>query len=187
MKWKKYDEYHEVSDCGDIRLLKKYGTYKKGYIFKQNKTTKKGYKRVHIQGKGYMVHRLVAELFVYNDNPLIKTEVNHINFDRTDNRAENLEWVSHSENIQKSARENNAYNFGRFSKELIDTTTGELYDSAKCFAQKHNITTSSITNSIRRGHRCCGCKLKYTGNIIRYNKKGKLLRQKYDSKITEDL
>lgn len=40
MKWKKYDEYHEVSDCGDIRLLKKYGTYKKGKLQKQNYDSK---------------------------------------------------------------------------------------------------------------------------------------------------
>lgn len=176
MKWKKYDEYHEISDCGDIRILKNYNTYKKGYVFKQNKPTKKGYKRISINGKAYMVHRLVAELFVYNDSPTTKTEVNHINFNRTDNRAENLEWVSHAENVRKSAKDNNAYSFGRTSKELLNITTGELFDSIKDFAKKHKITTGAITNAIRRGNKCCGFELKYTGKIIHYNKNGKIIK-----------
>lgn len=46
--------------------------------------------------KGELVHRLVALHFV--DNPEGKPEVNHINHIRDDNRFENLEWVSKSEN-----------------------------------------------------------------------------------------
>lgn len=46
--------------------------------------------------KGELVHRLVALHFI--DNPEGKPEVNHINHIRDDNRVENLEWVSKSEN-----------------------------------------------------------------------------------------
>ena len=46
--------------------------------------------------KGELVHRLVALHFI--DNPEGKAEVNHINHIRDDNRVENLEWVSKSEN-----------------------------------------------------------------------------------------
>lgn len=44
------------------------------------------------------VHRLVATAFVAN--PKMYDEVNHINFDRSDNRADNLEWISHKANVQ---------------------------------------------------------------------------------------
>ena len=46
--------------------------------------------------KRYTIHRLVAE--AYCDKPEGCEQVNHINGDKRDNRAENLEWVTASEN-----------------------------------------------------------------------------------------
>lgn len=62
----------------------------------------KGYGRVHIGRKFYFVHRLVAELYV--PNPDGKPQVNHINGDKTDNRADNLEWVTNKENRQHAVK-----------------------------------------------------------------------------------
>lgn len=59
----------------------------------------KGYKLIKITNpkrKNLYVHRLVAEAFLPNPNGY--KEVNHINGNKSDNRAENLEWVSLQQN-----------------------------------------------------------------------------------------
>ena len=61
-----------------------------------------GYLRVQINGKFYKVHRLVAETFI--QNPENKSQVDHINRNRTDNRVENLHWCTPSENCRNTAQ-----------------------------------------------------------------------------------
>lgn len=55
-----------------------------------------GYEMVCFKYKQYRVHKLVAELFV--PNPENKPCIDHKNRIRTDNRADNLEWVTVLEN-----------------------------------------------------------------------------------------
>lgn len=62
-----------------------------------------GYKEViftDTDGRQYsrLLHRVVAEAFCKQE--LGKEEVNHINGDKLDNRAENLEWVTHGDNLK---------------------------------------------------------------------------------------
>ena len=101
--WKKIKgfENYEVSNCGNIRrkYLKGYKYRKpviqKGYCsitFVLNKT---GFKKIQI-------HRLVAEAFIENNEN--KKCINHINGIKNDNRVDNLEWCTHSENEKHSFR-----------------------------------------------------------------------------------
>ena len=65
--------------------------------------------RVGSNQKAY-VHVLVAETFI--DNPCHKTQVDHINRIRTDNRVENLRWATASENQRNTERYDNATDLG---------------------------------------------------------------------------
>lgn len=55
-----------------------------------------GYVYVKLNNERYLKHRLIAIQFIENPNNL--PEVDHKNHDRTDNRIENLRWVSSSTN-----------------------------------------------------------------------------------------
>jgi len=75
-------------------------------VFRFSKLSTSGYMRTGFLGKTWYVHRLVAAAFLPNPERL--REVNHKNCDKTDNRPENLEWVSSLEN-HTHARVNGLY------------------------------------------------------------------------------
>lgn len=91
-----FEGLYEVSDQGRVRNAKK-------HVLAFNKMTN-GYLCVHLYANGKhtrspkTIHRLVARVFLAK--PEHATEVNHKNFDRADNRVENLEWVSAVENVR---------------------------------------------------------------------------------------
>lgn len=60
-----------------------------------------GYVQINIDEKCCPKHRLIALQFVENDDPEHKTDVDHINSDKLDNRITNLRWISHKDNVKK--------------------------------------------------------------------------------------
>ena len=57
-----------------------------------------GYIYVTLNGKKFRKHRIIALQFIPNDDPEHKTQVDHINHDKTDYHLSNLRWVSPSQN-----------------------------------------------------------------------------------------
>lgn len=64
----------------------------------------------------FTLHRLIAELFVENKDPKNCVFVNHINENKNDFRAKNLEWVTPSENVLYSIKTGTNKNCGETSK-----------------------------------------------------------------------
>ena len=88
-----------------------------------------GYQIVNVSRPPQCVHRMVAETWL--DNPNHHRDVNHINGDKSDNRVENLEWVTHSENMRHAVRT------GLINQTPVrNVETGEVYESiSECARQ----------------------------------------------------
>lgn len=102
------------------------------------------------------VHILLAQAFI--SNPENKPFVNHRNGIKTDNRLENLEWVTHAENIK------HAYRLGlvkKKGKRVIDKCTGNEYKNIKEAAEILNLNYSTARGYINGG-------IKYNPTCLEY-------------------
>ena len=70
------------------------------------KQTEDGTRRVFINGKYQLFHRVVALAFCPNDDPENKTQVDHLDMDPSNCLPENLEWVTRGENVRRSFQKN---------------------------------------------------------------------------------
>ena len=135
-----YDGMYQVSNMGRILSMKK-GT---PYILKPY-PTRQGYMMVRLYENGgkrnyrdYAVHRLVAIAFIPNNDG--KPEVNHIDGNKANNCADNLEWCTPKENMAHSWEKglsNNTYKaIQQHSKDVqtpvivTNVQTGESYKFA---------------------------------------------------------
>ena len=150
MVWKPivgFEDCGEVSNTGLIR--NKHGLIRKTTVGKN------GYERVGFHGgqETVFVHRLVARAFCdgYEDS----LQVNHKDGDKLNNNADNLEWVTCSENVKHAfdtglkvyAHPNTIISDDEFQKVLDRRANGETCQS---IADDYGVTKAAITNRIAR-------------------------------------
>lgn len=88
--WKKFNDTYSVSDSGEVR------NDKRSHILKGDLNSK-GYLRVRLNNKQYLIHRLVALLYIPNPNNY--PQVNHLDMNKINNKKNNLEWCTNSQNM----------------------------------------------------------------------------------------
>lgn len=142
-QWKiiKGFETYEVSDMGDVR------NRETGYVLKGG-SDKDGYLQVHLSVKGKKttkkVHRLVCEAFL--QNPENKSDVNHINEIKSDNRLINLAWMTHSENMKYGSRKEKTQ---KPVYVIYSDETDEYYPSVTICARELGLTPAHIVDVLK--------------------------------------
>ena len=171
-----FEGLYQISNYGRVKSLERiknckssnqFTTFDSIIIVKERvmKLKKDRYLRVQLYDKNgysryYSVHRLVGDAFIKNNDK--KPIVDHKNNNTYDNRANNLQWVTYSDNAKYS------YDRGRIKK------IGKEHQSSKLIGQfdldgnllatyygsgEASRTTGIDSGSIRKCCRCCyGCK-----------------------------
>lgn len=162
---KDFEGYYQINENGEVmsvdRVVK--CTHNKTRIYKGKKIKcnigTNGYYYVVLSKNGitktYYIHRLMAETFL--EKPNDNCEVDHISGNKLDNRLENLRWLDRHTNAsdgwKKKRKVSHKGGKNPRAKQVICTTTGEVFGCIKDFAEKYNINYSTIRLKIRQGKR----------------------------------
>ena len=157
----KYDNLYQVSNLGRIKR-KKHSFIRKNksyiiddYIVSQN-INNAGYLCVSlsVNGKVYYntVHRLVAENFIPNPNNL--SDVDHIDNNKENNNVNNLQWISHKDNMNKAFHINDSFlylNGGGKKRKVKNIEDNKCFNSIREAKRYYNKSLSGIYYWIKIG------------------------------------
>ena len=170
-----YEGYYQVSNLGRVKTLERMRVDKNGVEYRIRERILSqpldayGYPVVGITSRDGVhraktVHRLMAMAFL--PNPENKKCVDHINGIRTDNRLENLRWVTHKENIANTYRLNHqvkwadrnmsdesVYNFTHSQCRPVIRSDGQRFESIAAAARDIGLKSSKMVCDCVRGLR----------------------------------
>lgn len=142
--WKDIDGYdgeYQVSNQGRVKSLKSRFGKQPTETIMMLQPEHTGYMRVCLvknkKPRCIPVHRLVAKTFIPNTEN--KPIIDHINGNRTDNRVENLRWVTHSENSQ-----NTRYGSARWNSVKVKDNHGHIFDSYREAGRYWGLTGNTV-------------------------------------------
>lgn len=156
-----FENHYKVSRDGKISSINRVVIRTDGrlctYPEKQIDTriNNRGYESVRLSKGGKtvtrFVHRIVAQAFV--PNPENKPCVNHINGLKIDNRCENLEWVTHQENIRHAYDtglvESNKGGLHHMATMILNESTGETWSTIQDAAKALGINYNTLRHQLQ--------------------------------------
>lgn len=161
-----YEGKYQVSNMGRVKSLNYRHTGKEEIL--KNTVNIYGYRCVNLykygKRKTYQVHRLVAMAFVdgYEEGLV----VNHIDEDKTNNCAWNLEWCTYEYNNSYGTRNERASEKMKGSKnhkarKVQCIETGEIFITVNEACKFIGVSSSAIAHAIKRNGSCKGLHWKY--------------------------
>lgn len=148
-----FEGFYMVSNLGKVKSM--IGKWKLAEHILKDFNIGRGYRyvtlSVHGERTNMLVHRAVALAFIKKPNT--ECEVNHKNGDKTDNRASNLEWVSHKRNIRHAI---NTLGATSTKKKVICIGDGSIYDSISDAARWAGVGENKMSLAISSGAKIHG-------------------------------
>lgn len=143
-----YEGLYKVSDSGQIRSKR----FAHRNLSPLGKTQR--YLKVRLYNEaGWIarpIHQLVGEAFIPNQYQ--KPQINHLNGDKKDNRAINLEWVTAKENCYHRVHSLGIKPKGKPKRAIIAyNDKWEIRFESVFEAQKDGYTETAIYRSMRKG------------------------------------
>lgn len=161
-----YESLYQVSNIGNVRSLDRFiyrckngksdlsSFYKKKGKNVALTDNGNGYKLCSLSNKGrknHYIHRLVAIHFLENKNNYL--EVNHKNGNKSDNKSENLEWVTRNQNMKHASINGYLPKGGdKFNSiKVIDVHTLQVFDCIRECADFYEVKKDLLIDALNSG------------------------------------